>query len=310
MQNIMINQILNNTLKSSLFVLLFLALVQPFGIDRMQEGRIAFILGESLLAAVVIFLSSLAAAYIYNIRCVSEASPYTFLKITATEITLITLSLGAALLCYNGWFHEGDLFIYWHDNDGTLTLWPWLTMCLYVAIISLFVFLFHTFEYRTKKLKNELNEVRAINMLLEQRQQKLSDEENEKACDSKDEDNSQNLVTIEGQGINASLTINPANIIYVESMANYADICYIADNKTRHTTLRITLKQIRASLEDTASIVQCHRAFLVNINFVVAMSTRNQGYQLQLFGIEKQIPVSRANTETIKHNLLVDRLSS
>ena len=66
MQNIMISQILNNTLKSSLFVLLFLALVQPFGIDRMQEGRIAFILGESLLAAVVIFLSSLAAAYIYN----------------------------------------------------------------------------------------------------------------------------------------------------------------------------------------------------------------------------------------------------
>ena len=44
MQNIMISQILNNTLKSSLFVLLFLALVQPFGIDRMQEGRIAFIL--------------------------------------------------------------------------------------------------------------------------------------------------------------------------------------------------------------------------------------------------------------------------
>ena len=141
-------------------------------------------------------------------------------------------------------------------------------------------------------------------MLLEQRQQKLSDEENEKACDSsKDEENSQNLVTIEGQGLNASLTINPAKIIYVESMANYADICYIADNKTRHTTLRITLKQIRASLEGTASIVQCHRAFLVNINFVVAMSTRNQGYQLQLFGIEKQIPVSRANTETIKQQL-------
>ena len=163
--------------------------------------------------------------------------------------------------------------------------------------------IFESHGIARKKLKNELNEVRAINMLLEQRQQKLSDEENEKAYGSKDEENSQNLVTIEGQGINASLTINPENIIYVESMANYADICYIADNETRHTTLRITLKQIRASLEDTASIVPCHRAFLVNINFVVAMSTRNQGYQLQLFGIEKQIPVSRANTESIKQQL-------
>ena len=299
----MLNQILKDTLKSSLFVLLFLALIQPFGIDRMQEGRIVFILGESLLAAVVIFLSSSAAAYIYKIRCMSETSASTFFKITVTEITLITLSLGAALLCYNGWWHEGEAFRYWHDIDGTLTLRPWLTMCLYVAIISVFVFLFHTFDYRTRKLKNELNEVKAINMLLEQRQQKLSEEENGEATDSVNEEKPRNLVTIEGQGLNATLRLDPANIIYVESMANYADICYIADNETKHTTLRITLKQIRASLEGIASIVQCHRAFLVNIDFVMAMSSRNQGYQLQLFGIEKQIPVSRANTESIKLQL-------
>ena len=299
----MLNQILKDTLKSSLFVLLFLALIQPFGIDRMQEGRIVFILGESLLAAVVIFLSSSVASYIYKIRCISETSASTFFKITVTEITLITLSLGAALLCYNGWWHEGDASRYWHDIDGTLTLRPWLTMCLYVAIISVFVFLFHTFDYRTRKLKNELNEVKAINMLLEQRQQKLSEEENGEATDSVNEEKPRNLVTIEGQGLNATLRLDPANIIYVESMANYADICYIADNETKHTTLRITLKQIRASLEGIASIVQCHRAFLVNIDFVMAMSSRNQGYQLQLFGIEKQIPVSRANTESIKQQL-------
>ena len=86
-------------------------------------------------------------------------------------------------------------------------------------------------------------------------------------------------------------------------MSNYADICYIADNETKHKTLRITLKQIRASLENVDTIVQCHRAFLVNLDFVVALSTRPQGYQLQLFGIEKQIPVSRANTEAIKSKL-------
>lgn len=88
-------------------------------------------------------------------------------------------------------------------------------------------------------------------------------------------------------------------------MSNYADFCYIANNETKHTTLRITLKQIRATLEDVDSIVQCHRAFLVNLNFVVSLSTRSQGYQLQLFGIEKQIPVSRANTEVIKGRLVV-----
>ena len=111
-------------------------------------------------------------------------------------------------------------------------------------------------------------------------------------------------VRIEGQGIDATLILAPRNIIYVESMANYADICYIADNETKHKTLRITLKQIRASLESVDYIVQCHRAFLVNLDFVVAVSPRPQGYQLQLFGIEKQIPVSRANTDIIKSKLV------
>ena len=40
--------------------------------------------------------------------------------------------------------------------------------------------------------------------------------------------------------------------------------------------------------------------FLVNINFVVSMTARNPGYQLQLFGVEKQLPVSRANNDVIK----------
>ena len=110
-------------------------------------------------------------------------------------------------------------------------------------------------------------------------------------------------ITLIGQGLGAELTLAPSCIIYVESMANYADICYISGNETKHCTLRITLKQIREALACAEQIVQCHRAFLVNINFVVAMSSHNPGCYLQLFGMEKQIPVSRANTEIIKTRL-------
>ena len=97
--------------------------------------------------------------------------------------------------------------------------------------------------------------------------------------------------------------MDPRDILYVESMANYADIYYISDNEPKHLTLRITLKQIKETLSEFAYIVQCHRAFLVNINFVVSMTARNPGYQLQLFGVEKQLPVSRANNEVIKQAL-------
>lgn len=297
------------SLKLGFFVLLFLSLIQPFGIDDLQEGRIVFILCQSLLATISTFVSTLISAKVFRIKDMENRSLSVFCKMMIVGIILNTGILSAGLISFNSWFLTGDMFHYWHDYDGSFTIRPWGIMSIYVSAVSFFVIIYLFLDYRNGRLKNELNEVKAINQLLEQRQQKLAEEE-EKSRDTSSychdmEAKAEKEVVIQGQGIGATLRLNPANIIYVESMSNYADICYIADNETKHTTLRITLKQIRATLEDVDSIVQCHRAFLVNLNFVVSLSTRSQGYQLQLFGIEKQIPVSRANTEVIKGRLVV-----
>lgn len=297
------------SLKLGIFVLLFLSLIQPFGIDDLEEGRVLFIVGQSLLATVSTFLSTSISAILFRVKDMQVRSLSSFCKMTIAGSILNVVILSAVLISFNSWFNTGDLFLYWHDYDGSLTVRPWGIMSLYVSAVSFFVVIFLFFDYRNGRLKNELNEVRAINQLLEQRQQRLAEEEEnsvEKPLSHHGEAtaNTNDEVIIQGQGIGATLRLNPADIIYVESMSNYADICYIADNETKHTTLRITLKQIRATLEGVESIVQCHRAFLVNLDFVVSLSTRSQGYQLQLFGIEKQIPVSRANTEVIKGRLV------
>ena len=297
------------SLKLGLFVLLFLSLIQPFGIDDLEEGRVLFIVGQSLLATVSTFLSTSVSAMLFRVKDMQVRSLSSFCKMTIAGSILNVVILSAVLISFNSWFNTGDLFLYWHDYDGSFTIRPWGIMSLYVSAVSFFVIIFLFFDYRNGRLKNELNEVRAINQLLEQRQQRLAEEEEnsvEKPLSHHGEATAKtnDEVIIQGQGIGATLRLNPADIIYVESMSNYADICYIADNETKHTTLRITLKQIRATLEGVESIVQCHRAFLVNLDFVVTLSTRSQGYQLQLFGIEKQIPVSRANTEVIKGRLV------
>ena len=297
------------SLKLGLFVLLFLSLIQPFGIDDLEEGRVLFIVGQSLLATVSTFLSTSVSAILFRVKDMQVRSLSSFCKMTIAGSILNVVILSAVLISFNSWFNTGDLFLYWHDYDGSFTIRPWGIMSLYVSAVSFFVVIFLFFDYRNGRLKNELNEVRAINQLLEQRQQRLAEEEEnsvEKPLSHHGEATAKtnDEVIIQGQGIGATLRLNPADIIYVESMSNYADICYIADNETKHTTLRITLKHIRATLEDVESIVQCHRAFLVNLDFVVSLSTRSQGYQLQLFGIEKQIPVSRANTEVIKGRLV------
>ena len=180
--------------------------------------------------------------------------------------------------------------------DGHFSLDEMLCRCLNIAIVTVFIFLWSFYDFKNDKLRRELDDMKAINSLLEKRQEKLFQREDER-------EEKPVMVVIEGQGQGARLEVDPSNILYVESMANYADIYYISENETRHITLRITLKQIRETLSEFGYIVQCHRAFLVNLNFVVSMTARNPGYQLQLFGVEKQLPVSRANNDVIKSAL-------
>lgn len=293
--------IIKDSARCSLWVLIFLALVQPFGIDNMKEDRMAFILAETGLAFISIVISSVIGNAITR-KWANDGTTLGYIKsLIVCNIINIPL-LGAMLLTLNSWYFGGGVSEYWF-SDGHFTLYPLAVMSMYVSIISLFIVAAQYMKYRNDTLRRELEEVKAINLMLEERQERLEEEElaSDEAQGGIPAEERQ--IDIVGQGQGATLTLNPRNIIYVESMANYADICYIADNETKHSTLRITLKQIRETLEEVESIVQCHRAFLVNVNFVVAMTNRNPGYQLQLFGMDKQIPVSRANTEAIKSKL-------
>ena len=148
---------------------------------------------------------------------------------------------------------------------------------------------------RNWHLRCQLDEVRAVNAMLEQ-YQKGNEERAEEAGEAEKE----TVCRFEGATANAVLEVRPSDIIYVESMANYADVWYMEGDEPRHKMLRITLKSIKESLEGIGCMVQCHRAFIVNLNYVIAMTNRPTGYQLQLFGTDKAIPVSRSRLKEIK----------
>ena len=75
--------------------------------------------------------------------------------------------------------------------------------------------------------------------------------------------------------------------------------------------LRITMKQLRESLASYTFLIPCHRAFLVNLNFVASISGRpSTGCILQMFQVEKTIPVARAYTKEIHDRLQSANLCS
>ena len=294
--------ILKRAFKASFGVLVFLALVQPFGMNNIDEWSGSSHLMHALLHSLLAFVSTLFSMFVaksilgdYEKRTSLLRS---FLVSEAISYIVNIPILAFLLLAFDGWFYTRHWELYFYV-DGHFTLDKMLWMCGNVAIVTVFIFLWFFYEFMNDKLHRELDDVKAINDFLEKRQEELFQEE-----EDGDEVGEESVtVVIEGQGQGARLELDPSNILYVESMANYADIYYISENETRHSTLRITLKQIKETLSEFGYIVQCHRAFLVNINFVVSMTARNPGYQLQLFGVEKQLPVSRANNDVIKSAL-------
>lgn len=279
--------ITKGAIKNCLFVMLFLALIQPFGIDTIEKGRIPFILAETACAFVSVIVALLLSNVVMRSTIKEESLGKAMVHILVFFLINIPI-LGAMLLTFVSWFNAGNPLLYWLLEDGRFNIWAWGTMSLNVASVSVIVAFIVIYQVRNNKLLQRLKEVEQMNQRLEARQEEMEEEE---------------MIEFIGQGQKSHLEVSAQSIIYVESMANYADICYISDNEIHHSTLRITLKQVREALAHIDCIVQCHRAFLVNINFIQKITDRNSGYQLQLFGLEKQIPVSRANESIIKEKL-------
>lgn len=285
---------------SGALVFLVLALILPFKIDEIHEYRLVYLVAMGVITTATGIMVSIFVTYVLKFP-MDPQLPLKIMHRNALFHYLINIPiLAAALVTFSAYFFFNDMSVAW-IKDGHLTLEHYKLFLYYVSSTSVFMYLGTYVRNRNWHLKYKYEEVRAINALLEKRQQELQMQEEEREGENRDETIS--VCTIKGSTSQSVLEVNPRDILYVESMSNYADIWYIEGEQTCHKTMRITLKQINESLTGELYLVQCHRAFIVNLNFVIAMSNRNTGYQLQLFGTDKQIPVSRTYTPLVRERL-------
>ena len=298
-------RILREALLSGIFTYLVMGLIAPFNLDQLDNIRYIYFIYISLSSIIVGIISGLISTYVLKMP-LDPSLPLNKVHRNAMVMQLVNAPLLAIVLTtINGSMfcnHTAD--IWWYD--GHIILEPYLHFLYYVIAIDIIFFIGTFIRNRNWHLHYQLDEVRAINALLEQKaeendlgvieKEKSKEEERQKF----DEEGKQHFI---GHSSNSELEVLPSQILYVEAMANYADIWYLDQDTPTHKLLRITLKEIKESLDNIPFMVQCHRAFIVNLNFVVTMTNRSNGYQLQMFGTEKQIPVSRTYTPLIKQKL-------
>lgn len=227
-----------------------------------------------------------------------------------TGVFMVSSGIGVFMnLLRNGGTTKGyirDMAVLWTFNFVMMTLLEGSLFGKEYYLISIptsiyicsIILAFQTLCYWIRNLYRERNELQIINEMLRQQQEQDSLQEDydsipddEKQCVLHSDYNDQNI------------TINPRNFIYVESVGNYAKVCHIANEQLTTTTLRTTIKQIKEDLSGNDHIVQCHRGFLVNLDYIESMEGTNGRFFLNLFYSDKKIPVSRAYKTTIKETL-------
>ena len=194
-----------------------------------------------------------------------------------------------------------------------------------IFIVSLIIFAFQLLYIWIRNIRKELNEVKDINKMLRERQnaangwKEESKHENgenehgeevgkevEKEADEDDDkhdgkqDKEECPVILHTDNTSQDFTIIPSSIIYVESVGNYSNVYYIDNEHISSRTLRSTIKQLKEELRDYSFIVQCHRAFLVNLMYVESLEGTNNRFFINLFSLDKKIPLSRPNRAAIK----------
>jgi len=260
------------------FVFLFLYFFQPFGLNTYPDGILVLTLGYGLTCIITMaFLNILIPTLFQNYFLEQNWNVGRQLFWSIVNVAII----GLANLLYSNYAGIANL------SFGNLMVFEGYTIALSSFPLILFII------SNQKILKSKFEKSAAlINLGIE----KFSSEKL---------NNKTNTVTLESETNAENLTLDPAELIYIQSSDNYVTVFYLKDNSTTSSLLRNTLKSIDNQLDSYPQFFRCHKSYIVNLDKVEHISGNAQGFKLHLKNIEERIPVSRSHNNTIKDRLTI-----
>lgn len=275
---------------------LFFTLMRPYGLENSISDKLWPLqsLGCCTLIFVGSMISDIIVTCIFRLPCdYSKEWPYQIRRGALFFLFLIILiSVFAGqyftILEWN-WRHW---YYFWIDHDGSFSLKWYMNSFRQNFIWALFVALYWLFMTKSRMKEHRIQELLSLNEAIEQ-----GGTVKEENVDT---------VVICGE-YKETLTVSPADILYIESIANYLSIWYFHDGELKQKRIRNTLKSVEETLSGYPFILHCHRAFLVNTRFITHVDGNSAGCRLHLFSIDRTVPVSKANIEALRQALGADK---
>lgn len=258
----------------SCFIGLFLMMFQPFGLQFVEvENKSLVLFGYGVITFIILTLNILVLPLIFP--------KYFDEKNWTVGKQILWLNIDVLMIAVGNYFYSVFMLVFpWVAWEGMITFIGFtLPIGMFPAVIL-------TFLQQNRLLKQNLKSSSKINAHLHPVKLK----ENEKA---------EVLSVKSGTQI---VTFNPSEIVYIESEGNYLNIHHIKDELIVLTQIRMTLKSMD-DLIDVSYLLKCHRAFIVNLNYIQRVDGNSQGYTLSLKNTETQIPVSRSFIPRFKERM-------
>jgi uncharacterized membrane protein len=262
-------------------VFFLLSFFQPFGLGSIRPWSFFWfmIAGFTMITG----FTALAVAYLFPRLFKKFYNPETWTvgkNLINAFVIILLISLG-----------NFTFYVLSHrQSHGSWGLF--LIMLLFTVIIGVFPAIITFFILYNRTLMQNLHDAESLNKQLTERlrNQNIQTITNYKS------------IVLKGD-TKESVELCPEDILYLETSGNYVKVFYLSNNIIRHRQLRTTISQIEKELQQYAFIVRCHRAFMVNTNYIVNLKGNMHGFQLNLRLIKEEVPVSRTYTKSISDKL-------
>lgn len=267
-----------------IIVFFILYLLQPFGISHLPDGQ----LGLSLCSAGVTTLCMLLFALLLPALFPRY---YEYERWTVGRYVCHLLAL-FLLIAVGIWMVQSWWLGMWLNTKVFYYSLFW------VLVLAPFPTVFFVMLNRNLQLKRNLREATEMNIRLAEAAGRVP-----QAADGtqpRTETPAEERISLIGS-TKESLDLQASDFLYAEADGNYVAVCYRTEQGMQRKLLRLTLKQAEAAVTGHATILRCHRAFLVNMSRVRKVEGNSQGYRLHLEGCAGvEVPVSRAYATAVK----------
>jgi len=263
------------TVVTSLFVFLFLWILEPFHLNRLTSPYKPLIMaGYGLICLIVLLLFYVLLPLLLK-KLFDDRNWRVYKEILWQSFHLILI---------------GFVITIYEALIGTRPL-DWIGV--YETIAKTFVIGFIpitvlTYVNQIRLLKKHLNEAIVINESIDHKKG-LENEQREAQ-----------LVNIESDNKKESFDCEIQNILFIASLGNYVQFFEERENKVNKATLRATISSIERQLSAYPDILRCHRSYLVNVKRISRIEGNARGIEICFESTDQTIPVSRRKIAVFK----------